>query len=186
MEANCKNCNTAFHISPSRVGKRITCSKNCSNEYRKQVANIKQILKKHCECGCGQEIKAYDKWNRFVRFAFSHQPKREKGYSNKGTFKKGHIGLRGDKAPNWRGGTSIMRNGYRQVRVNGKRKYEHRLVMEEYIGRELKRDEQVHHLNHNRLDNRIENLEIIDAKKHASYHANVMWGNLTKGDNYGL
>lgn len=47
---------------------------------------------------------------------------------------------------------------------------EHILVMQQHIGRNLKDDEVVHHINKKRNDNRIENLKLMTFKEHARFH----------------
>lgn len=60
----------------------------------------------------------------------------------------------------WR---SIDRSGYVYITLPGERTrklLEHRWVMENHLGRLLWPDESVHHINGDRSDNRIENLEL--------------------------
>ena len=46
----------------------------------------------------------------------------------------------------------------------------HTIIMERHIGRYLNDDEVVHHINHRRDDNRIENLKLMTKKAHMSMH----------------
>ena len=48
---------------------------------------------------------------------------------------------------------------------------EHRYLMERHIGRPLDKNEVVHHINHDRTDNRLENLMLLTASEHAKLHA---------------
>lgn len=66
---------------------------------------------------------------------------------------------RGDKSPSWKGGYK-NKKGYVVITENGISKFQHRIVMEQKLGRNLFVDENVHHKNGVRNDNRIENLEL--------------------------
>ena len=46
----------------------------------------------------------------------------------------------------------------------------HTVIMERRIGRYLEPDEVVHHINHDRTDNRIENLQLMNKHEHCSMH----------------
>ena len=68
-------------------------------------------------------------------------------------------------------------SGYVMINVNRRRTAEHRYVMEQVIGRELRGDENVHHINGVRDDNRPENLELWTTYQPAGQRASdqVEW-----------
>src|ERR1017187_818012 len=57
-------------------------------------------------------------------------------------------------------GEGTIVKGYKRIHGNGQVCFEHRYIMEQYLGRPLKEHETVHHKNGYRSDNRIENLEL--------------------------
>lgn len=80
---------------------------------------------------------------------------------------------RGEANPAFVSGRHVDAQGYVRVRLHGRYQLEHRVVMEGLIGRPLTAVEVVHHRNHDKQDNRPENLVLCATQaEHVALHAN--------------
>ncbi len=126
---------------------------------RRERSSMPQVS---CACGCGTLIPEINWAGQPARFAHGHN---DVHAFKQAQFRKGQN--IGPLNANWRGGRRSHHSGYVQLLVGNdhpmaKRGYvlAHRLVMSEAIGRPLRSDEQVHHINGDRGDNRLENLQL--------------------------
>lgn len=71
-------------------------------------------------------------------------------------------------------GRTIGKNGYVMVWAGRcKQELEHRKIMSEHLGRKLRSDEIVHHIDGNKSNNEISNLVIMTRAEHAKLHADL-------------
>ncbi len=119
-------------------------------------------------------------WNKGLTKKDHRVFKNISGGSRKTQFKKGpKPETAGRNNANWKGGKRKSSAGYILIRNKTHPRsqngyiFEHTLMAEKKLGRYLKLDELVHHINENKEDNRPENLAVIYRGSHVGYHR---WG----------
>lgn len=135
----------------------IKIEKEICKLYQDGVHNGSVVLSKRFNCHWGTIINVLRKHGVRIR-----------------TNKESQTRLRLDKKhPSYKGG-NISPEGYKRIYADsfGKRRLvnEHTHIMEQKIGRRLTNQEIVHHINGKKLDNRLENLELMTRKAHAIHH----------------
>lgn len=91
--------------------------------------------------------------------------------------KKGSIGPRGDRAYHWTGG-KVKSDRYIRIyspnhpyHRKDKYVYEHRLIVEEDIGRYLEPQEEIHHIDGDKHNNSLDNLILFpNRSEHIKFH----------------
>jgi hypothetical protein len=137
--------------------------------------NQKPFTSWRCTCSCGAETEVLEGSLRRGRSTSCGCLRREVVSTMRKALNAANPPV-GENHPRWKGGRNVTKHGYIDAWVSvddplfcmirsrtGSGGYvgEHRLVVARALGRPLRADENVHHVNGKKDDNRLENLQLM-------------------------
>jgi len=187
----CEFCGKTFKTL--RCHNHRFCSQKCSNSKTMKERSLK-TKKALCKCiQCGKiwyikesEKRVREKHGKTIKFCSLECYKKNKervtkcsfcgknfnskrtstNFCSKDCYCKWKINKHLDNPGSW------YENGYKVIYIGGgKGVKEHIKIMEDYIGRKIDiKNENVHHINKIRDDNRLENLKLMTKEEHSRLH----------------
>lgn len=162
----CPVCGKKFYCRPSRIKKQafVCCSKECSSQYRR---NLYPEAERTCK-NCGKKFR--------VNPAYISRGDRCDFCSRKCFFefqRKHPEEFFGEAKYGYWDGHKITKDYKGHLVCSGGRV--HRLIMEKHLGRKLSKKEIVHHIDGNRQNNSLGNLEVLTRSEHSKLHSRRRW-----------
>lgn len=145
---NCDQCGKQIYKHSSQIKKHNFCSRNCANLFSRKT-NPRY-----------REFKNYDAIS-----ANMSQINLRLNPSRMTEERKRKIGETRHKR---------LFTGKSYMKINGR--HLHRVIIERHIGRKLRSDEIVHHIDGNFQNNEISNLKIVTRSEHAKIHLHKQKG----------
>lgn len=184
----CQQCNIEYETYPSV--RLLYCSQSCAGEAKrtgeyiqcaqcgKQTWSHPSHPKTYCSRSCARTARNLTGENPSYHRDVSGENNPMYGKGMKGADNP-MFGKRKEKSPRWKGGRKIRKDGYVLVVAPDNHPYpadshkpsglkyilEHRLVMEQHLGRYLGPKEVVHHIDGNPSNNVIDNLQLFASQE---------------------
>lgn len=148
----CGNCLRVFAPWETKPDAQY-CSRTCAGQSRRNRLTFDCV-----ECGKRFDVQV----NQADRYNVKYCSRACKGAGKRRQ-------LLGAGAPWYKGGF-VGRHGYKVISVDSKKYLEHRYVMAQHLDRPLTKAETVHHIDGNKLNNDINNLQLMSYRDHQLLH----------------